>query len=488
VNAPSRFLDRDAVRDHLAGDAALSAFRTPESEIALLSAMLRAPDAVEPYTDLQPIAFADPVNAQVWRIGVELILADKPVSPALIRDAFGADRSFGQWGGIERLMDLADTGSSLGIADHAAAVKDRALRRAVKGVLNTASDELTDLSAASAIDVLGRLEQGCANIARHGGAEAHFRDAGDIVADAIEDLMSRTGEIEFPFGLRDVDNLTGGMRAGETTILGAWTGMGKTIAGLQVAKANAMAGKGSCYFSLEMSETPMGIRMACDLAFERAAPSYFGVTSNATIDGALKSNLKPHQWQRLRDAQQLIRHWPLLMDTRAGLTVQQIEAAARRAHRKWERMGIAPGPVIIDHIGKVRTTKDRRGDKTAEMTDVSNDLAEMAKRLGVPVVPMSQMNRDVQRQVSGDKRPRLEHLKQASAIAEDARQVIMLYRPEYEHRAPMEHEDVLKKEERLEQLQKVRNHFYWIVEKNSSGPRDQALTFCEAACSAVRDW
>ena len=152
------------------------------------------------------------------------------------------------------------------------------------------------------------------------------------------------------------------------------------------------------------------------------------------------------------------------------------------------KRGIRPGPVFIDHIGRVKSSGDYRGDLTAETAEITHDLDAMAKRLQVPVVQLVQLNRTADALPSADKRPQLSHLKQSSAIEQAARQVILLFRPEYYHREPMEHEDQAAKIERLEALEKVKGHLYWIIAKNSQGPRSQVLTFCDAACNAVRSW
>lgn len=109
-----------------------------------------------------------------------------------------------------------------------------------------------------------------------------------------------------------------------------------------------------------------------------------------------------------------------------------------------------------------------------------------ARLLGLP--RLSQLNRTVEQSGAKDKRPNLSSIKDSGAIVEDARQVILLYRPEYYFREPFEHESMEAKAERLAELEKVRNHYYWIVEKNSNGPRFQTLTYCKADCAAVRDW
>ncbi len=479
--------DSQAIREHLVGQMAQSGLMSPESELALIGAALCAPTSCEDaFASLPARAFAEPVLGRIWAAAAKLSLGGRGVSAVFVRDALGIDPDFAEWGGLARLEDLAETGTGLHVDKHAAAVADRHSRRALRTLLNDMSAKIGDTGAGDAATLIADLERGAAEIAQHGVSPDHWTPAGAALAAAIEHALTRRGSIEFPYGIAELDRRTGGLNAGETTILGAYTGMGKTIGALQVAKANAMQGKGVCYYSLEMANGPMAIRLACDLLFDRQAMSYSGATTNITIDRALKGDLQPHEVNRMRDVADRIGRWPLVFDETPGRTVAEIEALARRQHRKWRKAGIKPGPVIIDHIGKVRPSRDRRGDKTAELADVSNDLLSMAKRLAVPVVALAQLNREVNK--SEDKVPTLGTIKQAAAIEEDARQVILLYRPEYYFREPFEHEDLARKSERLEKLQKVEKHFYWLIEKNSNGPPGRVLSYCEAACSAVRDW
>ena len=336
--------------------------------------------------------------------------------------------------------------------------------------------------------LLGELEHGAAEIAR-GAVTADAWIAGeDMVRDAIAFARGRTGKIAYSFGVQEVDDHTGGMNAGEATWIAARTGMGKTVAGQTIAKANAAKGLGTCFFSLEMAAHPLGLRLASDLVFTRNAPIYSasGTGGNITADRAMKNMLSADEWSQFEAAADIVKGWPLAVDTRPGLTMVQIEAAARRRHRWWERKGIAPGPVIIDHLGRVRPSVDRKGNRTAEVADVSKEASEMAKRLGVPVVGLVQLNRGVESRE--DKRPQLSDLRQAGELEEDARQVVFIYRPEYYLRSAPDGETLDQETKRKAQLRDVQRKMYWIVGKNSHGPLGEVLTYCDIASSAVRSW
>lgn len=460
-----------------------------DSEQHVLGAALydasRIPDAFERLTADH---FFDPVHRRLWSALSSLVAKGSVIDSTVIAHRLGADEAFLEWGGRDALVDMVERADSRSALGHIGIIADLATRRALERSARKAANRARNTGDTSGDEILGDLEREAAEIAQSSSIETAWVSAGDMMRGAIETLRAKNGRVDFPTGIRELDERLGGLNAGEVTVIGGWTGMGKTLAAQQIGKGCASQGIGVAYFSLEMADVPMATRLACDLAYDRSAASFAGLTTNITIDRALKGMLKPDEWEKFWEAQAVVEQWPLAFDTRPNLTTAQIQAATIRLHREWRRRGIKPGPVIVDHVGKVKPSQDRRGNVTSETKDVSNDLQAMAKRLGVPVVVLSQLNRTVEQSGAKDKRPNLSSIKDSGAIVEDARQVILLYRPEYYFREPFEHESMEAKAERLAELEKVRNHYYWIVEKNSNGPRFQTLTYCKADCAAVRDW
>lgn len=467
----------------------LSVAWSPEAELEIIGATLYAPELCSGALErLTPDHFHDPVSGRIWAAILSRHSAGQGLDPIAIGHSLGVDEGFENAGGVRLLADLIDKASPPAARQLTDVLCDLYLRRSLESIARTTIERARDTADASGEDILADMEARAADLSKATTIESAWVGAGDMVANAIETAMARKGVIHFPVGIKDVDRKLGGLNAGETTTIAAWTGMGKTIAGMQIAKANGSARKGVAYFSLEMTEVPMAMRLACDIAFQRDAPAYSGESTNIAINQAIQGNLTDSQVERLWEAQRVAENWPIFFDTRPNLSVRQMEAATIRLHRKWAKQGIEPGPVIIDHIGKVRPTQERRGNVTAETRDVANDLDAMAKRLGVPVVVLSQINRSVDQNGGKDKRPTISSIKDSGALAENSRQVILLYRPEAYFLEPLEHEDTMAKAERLAELNKVRGHFYWIIAKNSNGPPGQVLSFVSAASSAVRDW
>lgn len=470
--------------DGMTGDSALFAF---ESEVRLIGGAMYAPDACDQAFDrLRPEHFGDPIHGLIWGTIAAIVRGGGTPTPEIVRDRIGSHPGFREWGGFDQLWELWDHASTVGVPDHVAAVADRAGRRAMKAMLDELGPKIADTSTGDYAELLSQLEAGAAEIARSAVTADRWVGAGDMVRNAIRRAMERDGRIDFSFGIPELDAFIGGMNPGETTLLAARPGMGKSVGAQTIARASASRGRGTCFFSLEMSADALGLRLACDISHNRRAVHFGNDNPNATTDAAQKNSLSDAQWRRLLEAEDIVAGWPLMTDDRPGLSLQQIESAARRQHRAWERQGVPLGPVIIDHLGKVRPTNDRRGNKHAETADVSGGVAEMAKRLGVPVLALVQLNRQVEGRP--DKTPGLSDLRQAGELEEDARQVIFLYRPEYYLRAPVDGETFEQEVERKAKLQDAARKLFWIVAKNSHGPLGQVLTYCDIGSSAIRSW
>ncbi len=469
-------------------DAALANL---EAEHALLGLLLYEPTAYETVRDVvRSEHFSEPVHGRLYTAMAKMLAAGRAALPELLAPQFADDPAFRDVGGFRFLGDLVDHAPAPSVAsDLALEIAQAHTRRA----LITLSREAAAAARAPSVpveEILAEVERGVADLGRSTFTRDHWLDAGDVVQCALDSAEQRDGRVDYSLGVDELDLMTGGAHKDELTLLAGRPGMAKTTVVGRMALANARAGLGTLVFSLEMGVEPMGLRMACDTAYQLGAPvfSFAPEAGNAKVSAAMQNKLSAEQRHRLREAQREVGALPLKLDVRSGLTLAQIEAGARRAHRQWERMGIDPGPIFIDHLGKVRPEKERGGNKHAEMADVSNGAAELAKRLGVPVIGCCQLNRAVEGR-GEDKRPMLSDLRQAGELEEDARQVIFLYRPEYYFRPPEDpsSETSERRFERERKLDQVRHKLFFLVEKNSHGPTGQVEAYCDIASSAVRD-
>ena len=111
---------------------------------------------------------------------------------------------------------------------------------------------------------------------------------------------------------------------------------------------------------------------------------------------------------------------PLYIDDASNSSILDIRAKARRIHSK-DPLGL----IIIDYLQLIRGT-DARVQREQQIAEISRGVKGMAKELDIPVVVLSQLNRDSERE---NRSPRLSDLRESGSIEQDADVVMMLHRP-----------------------------------------------------------
>ncbi len=115
---------------------------------------------------------------------------------------------------------------------------------------------------------------------------------------------------------------------------------------------------------------------------------------------------------------------PLFIDDTPGLTIHQVRARARRMKSQYDiRL------VVIDYLQLMRAPS-RRADvnRQVEIADISSGVKALAKELSIPIIVLSQLNRQPEQREGG--RPKLSDLRESGAIEQDADVVGLLVRPE----------------------------------------------------------
>jgi replicative DNA helicase len=229
-------------------------------------------------------------------------------------------------------------------------------------------------------------------------------------------------------GFIDLDRMLCGLHGGEVIVLAARPSMGKTSMGLNFAESAILPAPEkkrvpTLFFSLEMGADQLAMRLICARA---------GIDMSALRNGYIAAG----QESRLLSAAREFSDAPLWIDESTTLTVLELRARARRACSQYKI-----GLIIIDYLQLV-SGMDNRTPREQQVAEISRGVKAMAKELKVPVVLLSQLNRESEKD---GRQPRVSDLRESGSIEQDADVVLLLARPrgtsEEDERSSAEEED-----------------------------------------------
>lgn len=318
-------------------------------------------------------------------------------------------------GGASTIARLTSEVPSAAHVQHHATIVQRksALRAFIK-----AADGLIDEAYADVPDVeafMDGAEQSLFQITQR-GAQRPYSDIREIVKDAFTQIEAQYQKKEditgVASGFVDLDHITAGWQPSDLIILAARPAMGKTAITLNmVAHAAVDRNRPTAFFSLEMANQQLAIRMLCSLA---------RVDQSRLRTG----NMGEAEWHRLIKAAGTLSKAPIMLDDTPALSIMEFRSKCRRmkAERNVEL-------IFVDYLQLMRgSSQSRSGSREQEISEISRNLKAVAKELDVPIIALAQLNRGVESRA--DKRPMMSDLRESGAIEQDADIICFLYRDE----------------------------------------------------------
>jgi len=210
---------------------------------------------------------------------------------------------------------------------------------------------------------------------------------------ALEHIQQRESAFAgIPTGFVDLDGLLSGLQKGNLLVIAARPGVGKSSFVTNVARNVAVdAGAPVAMFSLEMSRFEIGMRLLCGEA-------------RVAWDKVRSGRVATEEWTRIVEAAEVLHQAPLYIVDSGNVTIVDIRAKARRLK---SRQGL--GLIIVDYL-QLMSGHLRTENRQQEIAEISRSLKLLAKELDIPVIAVSQLNRDPERRQ--DKRPQLSDLRE----------------------------------------------------------------------------
>ena len=132
--------------------------------------------------------------------------------------------------------------------------------------------------------------------------------------------------------------------------------------------------------------------------------------------------LAERDFPKLTGAAGKLANAPLFIDDSSALSILQLRAKARRMFQQYDIKLF-----VIDYLQLLHSTSRRAENRQQEIADISSGIKALAKELEVPVMVLSQLNREIEREKG--RPPRLSDLRESGAIEQDADLVGLLYKP-----------------------------------------------------------
>ncbi|MEC8043566.1 MAG: replicative DNA helicase [Verrucomicrobiota bacterium] len=264
----------------------------------------------------------------------------------------------------------------------------------------------------NADDFLAGLEQKVCSLGDEHNERSSipFREPINHAMEQIQRMLSREEMDGLLTGYSDLDNLTNGFKPGEMIILAARPSVGKTSLAMNFVENIAFSPKyesspkNTLVFSLEMSATSLAMRLICGRA---------RVNMNDLRRGFVP---KKHA-EKLNQISREFQSAHIWVDDTSGLSINQIRAKARRLKSR-KKLHL----IVVDYLQLI-SGDSRVQNRENQISEISRGLKSMAKELDVPVIVLSQLNRDSEKE---RRDPRLSDLRESGSIEQDADIVMLL--------------------------------------------------------------
>jgi replicative DNA helicase len=392
---------------------------SPEAEQGVLGCALLSPneclgECIEKLKDNGQEVFYDLRHQTIYETLAAMFNTREAIDVITVQQRLKDKQLLDQVGGIAYLSQLQDAvPSAANLSYYLDIVKEKFLLRKMiqtcTEVVGRVYDYEGDVDA-----LMDEVERDVLRISES-RAQSDSLTTKELVGKAIgtiENFFSRKGALTgLGTGYADLDRMTDGLHGSEMVVIAARPSMGKTSLAMNIVENVVLEQKlPAAVFSLEMSAEALVMRMMCSIARVNLRSIREGFMSEA-------------DFPKLTNAAGRLANSKLFIDDSAGLSILQLRARARRLH---QMHGVKL--FVVDYLQLLHSTARRsQENRQQEISDISSGLKALAKELKVPVLVLSQLNRELERDKS--RKPRLSDLRESGAIEQDADLVGLLYKP-----------------------------------------------------------
>jgi replicative DNA helicase len=383
-----------------------------DAEQSTLGGMLLSQEAVaEVFEAVSGVDFYAPKHELIFNAVLNLFGRGEPTDVIAVTDELNKQGNLVKAGGADYLHSLTGyvpTAANAGY--YAKIVADKAiLRRLIEAGTRIAQAGYE--SQGEVEDLVNQAQAEIYKVSSQSSREDYvpLSDSLEAAIQEIEGAQKRGGELTgVPTGFTDLDAYTHGLHAGQLIIVAARPAVGKSTFALDLARNAAVKhNQATIFFSLEMGRSDIAMRL-------------MSAESSIYLQSLRKGTVTDADWTRLAAVRGRINDAPLFIDDSPNMSLVEIRAKCRRLAQQVDLK-----LVVIDYIQLMSSGK-KVESRQQEVSEFSRALKLLAKELGLPVVALSQLNRQAEQ--AKDKKPELSHLRESGSLEQDADVVVLLHR------------------------------------------------------------
>ena len=245
----------------------------------------------------------------------------------------------------------------------------------------------------------------------------------ELAVTRYTNLRNKEHPVAISTGWPELDEATGGMFPGESWILAARTGIGKSQIAIQIAQCAGNFGS-VAIFPLEMDYESI-----LDRIISQTIPPTNYPSKISQLQRIRSGAFGDDTFQNIMDAIPSIAESNLYlfslrndMITVPPVTINYILSTAQHV-----KMAYGLSLIVIDYLGLLDAPpEDIRKTRTDQVSAMSKGIKTMARILDVPILTLVQINREPERRT--DHRPQSSDLRDSGSIEQDADVLLLAYR------------------------------------------------------------
>ncbi len=432
-----------------------------EAEQAVIGSILVTNEIFdEVNTIISNINFYDPMHQKIFDAIENMIYKGMLANPITLKNYFKNEKD--ELDVPEYLVKITKFSTSVRQAiEYSKIIYDMYVRRELIKISEKIIDDAKENDLESnGQNIIENSEKLLYDLAEKGSFSSSLIKFDDAMKQTIEmasaAYKNEGGIVGVPTGLRDLDDRLGGLHQSDLIIIAGRPSMGKTSLATNIAfnAAQKILESGTkssvAFFSLEMSSEQLSTRIISEQA---------RIGSNDIRRGRISDE----QFDQFLETSKNISELPLFIDETPAISIAAMSNRARRIKRLY---GL--DLIVVDYIQLMKGSFNNKDGRVQEISQITQGLKAIAKELGVPVLALSQLSRQVEQR--DDHKPQLADLRESGSIEQDADVVMFVYREGYYLQRKEPREATVEHAEWQAKMNEVAHLAEIIIGKQRHGP------------------